>query len=283
MNHFLALDVETANADMSSICQIGIVEFEDGKIIDQWGTLIDPEDYFDPFNISIHHITPEMVKGAPQFPSISARVQQVTKDHIVVTHMPFDQTALRRVAEKYRLPEMPCTWLDSARVVRRQWDQFRQSGYNLPNIAEFLEINYRSHDAIDDARAAGEVVLRAMVQSGLSLEEWRERAYRRISSTNANFAQEGNPDGPFFGETIVFTGALSMPRHEAASEAATVGCNVGDGVTKETTILVVGIQNIDRLSGYDKSSKHRKAEKLIRSGQQIKIVSEKDFIEMISF
>lgn len=280
MNHFLALDVETANADMSSICQIGIVEFEDGKIIQQWGTLIDPEDYFDPFNISIHHITPEMVTGSPTFRNIYARIQQVTKDLIVVTHMPFDQTALRRVAEKYGLPEMHCTWLDSARVVRRQWEQFRESGYSLPCISEFLGITYRSHDAIDDARAAGEVVIKAMEQSGQTLDEWYERAYKRMSYSKS-VAQGGDPDGPFYGETMVFTGALSMPRHEAADLAALAGCNVGDGVTKETTILVVGIQSTDKLAGYDKSSKHRKVEKLIGIGQQIKIITEKDFVGMV--
>ena len=280
MNHFLALDVETANADMSSICQIGIVEFLDGQIVNQWGTLIDPEDYFDPFNISIHHITPDMVKGAPCFPDIHVQLQQLICNNVVVTHMSFDQTSLRRAARKYGLPEIGCTWLDSARVVRRHWEDFRQSGYSLPNICQFLEIQYRSHEAVDDARAAGEVVLRAMAQSGLSLEEWRERAYKRFTYSK-NVAQEGNPDGLFYGETIVFTGTLSMPRKEAAERAALAGCEVGNDVTKATTILVVGIQDTDKLAGYSKSSKHRKAEKLIEAGQSIKIISEKDFVEMV--
>jgi DNA polymerase-3 subunit epsilon len=282
MNRFLALDVETANADMASICQIGIVEFLDGRVVNSWGTLIDPEDYFDPFNTSIHNITPAMVKGAPCFPDIHTRVRQLTDSIVVVTHMPFDQTALRRACLKYSLAEISCTWLDSARVVRRQWDQFRQSGYNLPNVADFLGIEYRSHDAIDDARAAGEVVIKAMEHSGLSLDEWCERAHKRITvSLGSNFSQEGNPDGPFYGETIAFTGALIMPRREAAQCAAQAGCHVGDGVTKDTTILVVGIQDDDRLAGYDKSSKHRKAEKLISAGHAIKIITEEDFLEMI--
>jgi|SRR5919108_1988572 DNA polymerase-3 subunit epsilon len=282
MNRFLALDVETANADMSSICQIGIVEFSDGTVVNSWGTLINPEDYFDPFNISIHHITPDMVSGAPRFPDVHAQIRQLTDACVVVTHMAFDQTSLRRAAQKYGLTEIGCTWLDSARVVRRHWGDFRQSGYSLPNICKFLEIQYRSHDAVDDARAAGEVVLRAMGQSGLSVEEWCERAYKRMTNPNQNFSQEGDPDGPFYGETMVFTGALMMPRREAASRAALAGCTVGDGVTKETTILVVGIQDTDKLSGYSKSSKHRKAEKLIEGGQPIKIITEKDFIEMIN-
>lgn len=280
MSRFLALDVETANADMSSICQIGIVEFQEDKVVKQWGTFINPQDYFDPFNISVHGITSQAVQDAPLFSNIHSRIQQSVKGCVVVTHMPFDQTSLRRASQKYKLPEISCIWLDSARVIRRQWEQFSQSGYNLPNITNHLGIKYKPHDAVEDARAAGEVVLKAINESGLSLEEWLERAYKRTSYSNTKHAREGNSDGPFYGETIVFTGSLSLPRKEASEIAAQVGCNVGDGVNKDTTILVVGMQDKDRLAGYDKSSKHRKAEELITKGKQIRIISEADFLEM---
>lgn len=42
---------------MSSICQIGIVTFEDGKEVDAEVRLVDPQDYFDPYNVAIHGIT----------------------------------------------------------------------------------------------------------------------------------------------------------------------------------------------------------------------------------
>ena len=54
---FNAIDVETANADRASICQIGIVHVRDGAIHDRWQTLLNPEDWFDPWNVSIHGIT----------------------------------------------------------------------------------------------------------------------------------------------------------------------------------------------------------------------------------
>jgi DNA polymerase-3 subunit epsilon len=241
---------------------------------------VDPQTYFDPLNISIHGITAEMVQGAPRFPDIHSNIQDLVRGCVVVTHMPFDQTALRRAAGEYDLPEISCTWLDSARVVRRHWEQFRQSGYSLPKIAAHLKIDYEAHNAADDARAAGEVLLAAMRESGQSLEEWLVRAYKTISS-NVKIAQEGNPDGPLYGETMVFTGALSLPRKDAARMAASTGCNVGEGVTRDTTILVVGIQTRDRLAGYDKSSKHRKTEELISAGQAIRIITEKDFIDMV--
>ena len=44
---FNSIDVETANADRASICQIGIVHVRNGEIEDQWQTLINPEDWFE--------------------------------------------------------------------------------------------------------------------------------------------------------------------------------------------------------------------------------------------
>ena len=37
---FVAIDVETANADMASICQIGIAKYSKGQLIDEWTSLI---------------------------------------------------------------------------------------------------------------------------------------------------------------------------------------------------------------------------------------------------
>lgn len=69
-----------------------------------------------------------------------------------------------------------------------------------------------------------------------------------------------------FGETVTFTGELAIPRHEAAQMAAAAGADIATSVTRKTTILVVGMQDTSRLNGYDKSTKHRKAENLIREG-----------------
>jgi DNA polymerase-3 subunit epsilon len=73
-----------------------------------------------------------------------------------------------------------------------------------------------------------------------------------------------------------------MVRHDAAVAAANAGCQVDDGVTKHTTLLVVGDQDIRRLAGHEKSSKHRKAEELIRQGQRIRIVGESDFKSIVA-
>jgi DNA polymerase-3 subunit epsilon len=72
-----------------------------------------------------------------------------------------------------------------------------------------------------------------------------------------------------------------IPRREAADLAASVGCEVDGGVTKRTTLLVVGDQDVQRLAGHEKSSKHRKAEQLVQMGQPIRILRESDFCELV--
>jgi DNA polymerase-3 subunit epsilon len=60
---FIALDVETANADFGSICAIGLVHFRSAEVFKSLMILVDPEDDFDPVNIGIHGIRPGDVVG----------------------------------------------------------------------------------------------------------------------------------------------------------------------------------------------------------------------------
>jgi len=87
-------------------------------------------------------------------------------------------------------------------------------------------------------------------------------------------------EGALYGETILFTGTLSLPRKQAADMAAKAGCDVVNNASKKVTMLVVGIQDTKKLNGYEKSSKHRKVEALISKGCEIQILSERDFSEV---
>jgi len=73
---FVALDFETANADMSSICQLGLVLFKDGSLLEEWKTYIDPEDFFNEINVSIHGIDMTTIMGAPQTADVQRSVRR---------------------------------------------------------------------------------------------------------------------------------------------------------------------------------------------------------------
>jgi DNA polymerase-3 subunit epsilon len=281
---FISIDVETANPRMSSICQVGIVTFENGIEIDAEARLVNPQDYFDTYNVAIHGITKDHVRGAPRFTELHAWLCDRTSGQIVACHTHFDRVALMQACVRHSLGLLPCEWLDTARVARRAWPQFAQSGYGLASLAEHFSIRFQHHDALHDARTAGLILRRAMDETGLDAVEWIKRCNRPINprprSSRQRISREGDGDGPLVGESIVFTGSLQIPRRIAADMAHEAGAAVEPGVTKKTTILIVGDQDIDKINGQDKSSKHRKAEQAIESGQHIRILGEADFMSM---
>ena len=278
---FVVIDVETANPDLASICQVGVVSFENGAVVGTWQQLINPEDYFDPWNVSIHGITERIVKDAPTLPDLFTDLNELLDQQIVVCHTSFDRVALDRVFDKYGLQKIGCTWLDSAKVVRRAWPQFASNGYGLANVTAAFGITFQHHVAQEDARAAGEVILRAINDTGIGIHEWLKRVTQPISGVSSKISQEGNPEGPLFGEVAVFTGTLSIPRREAAKLAASSGCSVTDSVCNNITLLVVGDQDIRRLAGHKKSLKYRKVEDLISTGHPIRILGESDFRRLV--
>lgn len=278
---FVALDVETANADMASICSIGVVTFDSGQMVDEWYSLVDPRDYFDDINVSIHGISERDVAGAPDYATLSHDLAARLSGAVVVTHTHFDRVALSQATVRHGANPLGCTWLDSARAARRAWEECASSGYGLANVCEMIGYRFKHHNALEDAKAAGHVMLAAMERSGLGLEDWLARATQPVSPGAAVIRREGNPDGPLAGEVLVFTGALEIPRREAADLAAAAGCEVGSGVTKKTTLLVVGDIDVTRTAGHEKSGKHRKAEELIAMGAPIRIIRESDFRQLV--
>lgn len=283
--HFVAIDVETANPDMGSICQIGVARFVDGQLVEEWSTLVDPEDYFDDVNISIHGIDRRMVRGQPRLPDVAEKLRQYLESSVVVCHTHFDRIAITRAFAKYKIHPPSTAWLDSARVVRRTWKDLAWKGYGLANVCSRIGYEFKHHDALEDAKAAGFVLLAALRESRQDLDAWARRVNQPIdlerAAKSADVHRDGNPEGDLCGEVIVFTGALELPRAEAADLAASLGCNVAPNVTKKTTILVIGDQDLSKLAGHEKSTKHRKAEELVAAGHPIRIILETDFKALV--
>ncbi|MFH0765646.1 MAG: exonuclease domain-containing protein, partial [Calditrichota bacterium] len=258
-----------------------------------------PEDEFDFINISIHGIDESTVQGAPKLPQISENIQRYLNNRVCVSHTHFDRVAIRQAFDKYKITPPETTWLDSAMVARRTWDQFSRRGYGLSNLCSYLGYTFAHHDALEDAKASGHIINAAIQKSGLEIEMWLKRVRQPIDIVNSSEApnikrvrqpidivnssedpyikREGNPEGVLYGEVVVFTGALEIHRAQAANMASNMGCRVESGVNRETTILIVGDQDVKRLAGHEKSIKHRKAEGLIGKGQPIRILRESDF------
>ena len=82
--NFVAFDFETANTARHSICSVGMVFVENGKIVDKVFELIDPEEDFSAFNINIHGINPEDVVGLPTFNTFYEQIKPELDNKIMV-------------------------------------------------------------------------------------------------------------------------------------------------------------------------------------------------------
>lgn len=280
MSVFVVVDVETANADLSSICQIGIAVFDNGKLVDSYENLINPQTYFDAMNVGIHGIDEADVEHSPTIDEIEPIIREYFAKGVVCSYGAFDRTALNRA-----IGSVPSGWLDIIKVVRRTWDKFAWSGYGLANVSQFLGIALNNHhNALTDAMVAGQILTKAMVESQTNLCAIIKRANQTLT-LNYNYKNrlksKGNPTGEYYGETLVFTGVLSIVRSEATALANAKGFDVSPSVNGKTNYLVKGLAEPDKLNGKAMSSKEAKALELIQKGQNIVFLSEQDFFELI--
>lgn len=158
---FLALDVETANNDRASICQIGVACVRPDNSIETWVTFIDPRTS-DWSCTRIHGIRNETVRGAPHFEQVLPVLEQALEGHLVYQHSSFDRSAVAAACRRSGLAEPRWDWRDSVQVARQAWPELRgNGGHGLASLKMHLGLDFEHHDAGEDARASAEVVLRA--------------------------------------------------------------------------------------------------------------------------
>ena len=180
---FIAVDVETANTETGSICQIGFARFAGGALIDNWSWLIHPQTYFSAGNIRVHGIRPGDVSHAPDWGQAHDAVAELLTDRVVVSHSSFDVTALARAAEAIGRAPITAHWLDSVRIARRAFPALRGAGgHGLAHLKTALNLDFAHHDAGEAARAAGWVVEAAVTATGISVADWLTAAHRPVAS-----------------------------------------------------------------------------------------------------
>ena len=169
--------METANRNRASICQVGLVQVRRGRIGRTMNALVDPEEPFEPINISIHGIDEDAVRDAPPMHLLYQDVRVIIEQAPLVSHSSFDRQALERAAAKYGIGLPPLRWLDSGKIARATWpDRYGRDGWGLKKIALDLNIEFQHHDALEDAMATAQILLHAHQESGLDVDDWLEQA-----------------------------------------------------------------------------------------------------------
>ena len=161
---FIAIDFETATKQKHSACALGIAVVEDGQIIDAKRWLIKPVPLqFNQFNIDIHGLDKESVRNEKTFAELWPEISDYfSGEYLLVAHYaPFDMEVLAETAIKQgiTLPDnLRC--IDTVAVARRAWPMFYN--HKLPTVCDELDIPLQHHEPESDARAAANILLRAM-------------------------------------------------------------------------------------------------------------------------
>lgn len=159
MKNFIAFDFETANRNRHSICSVGMVFVEDGKIVDSVYSLVDPEESFDYGNIQVHGIQAYDVEGAPTFDAFYESIKDRIENQVMVAHfLPFDGYALRDNLHRYNVTPVPSKLLCSYQLSKKLLKG--RSSYTLKSLCEHYDIDlFHHHNALDDAKACAEIMI----------------------------------------------------------------------------------------------------------------------------
>lgn len=304
MISYVALDVETANEYRRSICSIGLVKFQNGTVIDSFYSLINPEEYFDPFNTFIHGISEEDVTNSPTFPQIKDKIIDFIGDDIIVAHYAqFDINALKDAYDKYKIPYDNIQYICSYYLSRFALPN--KLNYKLNTLSESLNIPLDHHNALSDATACGLILNHLLtitdsktIQELLKKHRYnrpgtlgktsfkrqkQKKTYDEIYIVNEDEKKSINTDHYFYNKYFCFTGKLiKMTRKDAHKQIALLGGIAEKSVTNHTNILVIGEQDLKVVGSTGMSTKMKKAQHLLEKGNNIEILTENDFLKLLN-
>ncbi len=285
-------------------CAVGLIEVEGGQIIDRHSWLIRPPLFeFSGFNVALHGITPAMCADAPTWEDSLSRIVAIVDGRPLVAHnASFDIGVIRDACGVAELTWPRLSYACTLVISRCTWPGL--ASYSLPFVSAHLGMSDEAHhDAREDAATSAAIACAALNASGSSsLAELVDRVHAvmgvlepdrwigcHLRSTSRVVPDKPTPgtviypEHPLFGKTIVFTGAMAIPRREAQQAAVDHGATAGKGITRHTDYLVTGYQDLRKLAqGASESAKLQKAEALRAAGHPIEIITESDFVQLLS-
>ncbi|MFY9856149.1 MAG: exonuclease domain-containing protein [Terracidiphilus sp.] len=189
---YFVVDVETANQYTHSICQIGIASFSGGKMVGGWESLVNPDDYFLEFNVELHGIGPRTVARAPCWSEVFPKVSALLSGAAVASHTAFDRSALSGACLRAGVPAVGYgKWIDTCWLARCAWPNLHN--HKLPTLARNFHIEYRSHDALEDARVAGEILALALKERQITIGDLLASRRKFITAFPTNKVAEAIP------------------------------------------------------------------------------------------
>lgn len=286
--NYTILDLETTglNPEYDSIIEIACIKYRDGEEISRFQTLVQPPrldgdtEYIDSFIEDLTGITNEMLASAPTFPTIADDVWNFLADELIVGHnVNFDINFLYDTFLNLDGRVFRNDFVDTMRLARRVLPDLKH--HRLKDLDSHFDIGSKHHRALGDCITTNLVLqhlARLVIENDIDITPNKITDLRSI----AGDPSKALTDHPFYNRYCVFTGKLErFTRKDAALLVANIGGHCENGVTKKTNFLIVGDFDYSMGIKDGKSSKMKKAEKLILDGQDLSIITETVFYGML--
>jgi DNA polymerase-3 subunit epsilon len=314
VSDYVCLDLETTGLSKvySDIIEIGLCRVRNNEIVDTYTTLIHPDEnknyreyvvviddegehyYYDdedddydeePEPIIPSYITritgidDEMIKGKPYFKDVANEIKTfIGNDIILGHHVSFDIGFLGE-AFKESLENDYIDTMGLSKTLIKDSKNFK-----LTTLCKYFKINRKAHRSINDVLNTIDLyneLFNYAKENNLTLEYNRNSHYdyKDIKPTINVGEIEMNP---LFGMLVCFTGSLDrMIRKDAMQFVVNKGGDVQPSVTKKTNLLVLGDNSMCKAIKDGKSIKYKKALQLMEEGQDIKVIDESMFYELL--
>lgn len=287
---YVCADIETTglNPRWDEIIEISALRFENGIETGKYSTMVKPDTPIPEFITRLTGISNDMVRNAPSVTEAVAGFRSFVMNDVIVGHnVVFDINFLYDNIAAAGLPALTNDYIDTIRIGRRLLPELDR--YRLCDLADACRVtNDRAHRAESDCRCTVGVfeALRQLYERGVWAddplkERRRARLYVRPGDITTD-RTEFNIDSPVYGRVFAFTGELyRFTRRDAMQAVVDRGGIVKGSVTKNTNYLVQGgFERVD--VGEDgESTKQKKAREYMLLGQDIHVINEETFLEML--
>ena len=163
LRDFAAIDFETANEYPSSICSVGIVVVRNGKIVDRFYSLVQPEpNYYYRGHTEIHGLSNEDTDSEKVFPYVWESIESLIQGLPLVAHNKgFDESCLKAAFKTYRMDYPDYVFYCTLTASRRQLKHL--PNHQLHTVAEDCGYTLTNHHhALADAEACAEIALQLL-------------------------------------------------------------------------------------------------------------------------
>ena len=290
---YVVLDLETTGMipTLDEVIEAAALRIRNGAIVDSFQSLIKPRYEIDDFITDLNGITNEMVADAPSIEEVAPKLFEFVGDDPIIGHnVSFDLGFLNQIECLENIHG------DTMHLARKVFPDIKN--HKLETLTDYLNLSQNEHRSLADCTATFELYERLkkeLADRSLTIKDLYKKNYEKKKATwdPQNYSQsdkceidlssiESDPDNYFYGIHCCFTGKLEkLTRMDAWQLLSQIGGIPDKNVTKDTNYLVLGNLDLPQIRD-QKSNKQKNAEKKKAKGQDIEVITEQQFYELIN-